>query len=322
MRHFGFEHFHVCAHDRGARVAHRLALDHPDAVERMMLLDIAPTLAMYENRSRVRDRVFPLVLPDPAGAAARDAGRRAYRCVHRARDGQPSAGLAPFAPGARATAPRSRSRAPCMRCEDYRASATIDLEHDRADLERGNKVACRCACCGENGIVGRCFDPLDEWRRVARDVSGRALECGHYIPEEAPVALIDELLAFFEARDAAAASWKPCEHAGGAHRVPARSAVRAVVLDERWQPARHWCRLHDRGARLGALRHFRQDVVEMRDRAQVEPADEAVVAGHLVALHEFGIRRSISSTRCSWPAASRGRSPAACSRARAGRVRR
>ena len=90
-------------------------------------------------------------------------------------------------------------------CEDYRASATIDLEHDRADLERGNKVACPLRVLwGEHGVVGRCFDPLDEWRRVARDVSGRALECGHYIPEEAPAALIDELLAFFEARDAAA----------------------------------------------------------------------------------------------------------------------
>lgn len=87
-------------------------------------------------------------------------------------------------------------------CEDYRASATIDLEHDREDLERGNKVACPLRVLwGERGIVGRCFEPLDEWRHVARDVSGRAVDSGHYIPEEAPVELIDEMLAFFEARD-------------------------------------------------------------------------------------------------------------------------
>jgi haloacetate dehalogenase len=85
-------------------------------------------------------------------------------------------------------------------CEDYRASATIDLEHDRADLERGRKVGCPLRVLwGEEGVVGRCFDPLSEWRRVARDVSGRALPCGHYIPEEAPDALIAEIHDFFEA---------------------------------------------------------------------------------------------------------------------------
>ncbi|RQT44469.1 alpha/beta fold hydrolase [Burkholderia cepacia] len=207
MRHFGFEQFHVCAHDRGARVAHRLALDHADAVERMMLLDIAPTLAMYEKTDRAFATAyfhwFFLIQPEPLPETLVGAHTDAY--IERVM-GNRSAGLAPFAPEALAAyrAALAQPGAVHAMCEDYRASATIDLEHDRADLERGNKVACPLRVLwGEHGIVGRCFDPLDEWRRVARDVSGRALDCGHYIPEEAPVALIDELLAFFEARDAA-----------------------------------------------------------------------------------------------------------------------
>jgi haloacetate dehalogenase len=85
-------------------------------------------------------------------------------------------------------------------CEDYRAAASIDLEHDRADLERGNKIGCPLRVLwGEQGVIEQCFEPLDEWRKVARDVSGRALPCGHYIPEEAPDELIAEMMRFFDA---------------------------------------------------------------------------------------------------------------------------
>jgi haloacetate dehalogenase len=83
-------------------------------------------------------------------------------------------------------------------CEDYRASSTIDLEHDRADLECGKKLACPTRILwGRDGVIAQCFEPLDEWRRVARDVSGRALPCGHYIPEEASAELLVEMLGFF-----------------------------------------------------------------------------------------------------------------------------
>ena len=145
MRHFGFEHFHVCAHDRGARVAHRLALDHPDAVERMMLLDIAPTLAMYEKTDRAFATAyfhwFFLIQPEPLPETLVGAHTDAY--IERVM-GNRSAGLAPFAPEALAAyrAALAQPGAVHAMCEDYRASATIDLEHDRADLERGNKVAC------------------------------------------------------------------------------------------------------------------------------------------------------------------------------------
>jgi haloacetate dehalogenase len=203
MRHFGFERFFVCAHDRGARVAHRMALDHPDAVERMMLLDIAPTLAMYEATDRAFATAyfhwFFLIQPEPLPEMLIGADPEAY--VKGVMGGR-HAGLAPFHPDALRSyceALRAPGAVHAM-CEDYRASATIDLEHDRADLERGRKVGCPLRVLwGEEGVVGRCFDPLSEWRRVARDVSGRALPCGHYIPEEAPDALIAEIHDFFEA---------------------------------------------------------------------------------------------------------------------------
>jgi haloacetate dehalogenase len=85
-------------------------------------------------------------------------------------------------------------------CEDYRASASIDLEHDRADIERGAKIGCPLRILwGDQGVIEKCFDALAEWRQVARDASGRALPCGHYIPEEAPDELLAEMLSFFAA---------------------------------------------------------------------------------------------------------------------------
>ncbi|WP_233861909.1 alpha/beta fold hydrolase [Paraburkholderia adhaesiva] len=205
MRHFGHERFLVCAHDRGARVAHRMALDHADAVERLMLLDIAPTLAMYEQADRKFATLyyhwFFLIQPEPLPESLIGANTDLY--VERAM-GNRHAGLAPFAPEA-LDAYRAALRQPGAvhaMCEDYRASATIDLEHDRADIERGNKVACPLRVLwGAEGVIEQCFDALGEWRKVARDVSGRSLACGHYIPEEASGELVAEMLAFFESTD-------------------------------------------------------------------------------------------------------------------------
>lgn len=205
MRHFGFERFLVCAHDRGARVAHRMALDHPAAVERLMLLDIAPTLSMYEGTTRAFATAyfhwFFLIQPEPLPEALIGANPEAYV---KGVMGSRHAGLAPFAPEALAAYVDALSRPGAVHamCEDYRASASIDLELDRADIERGQRVACPLRVLwGAEGVVGRSFDPLDEWRRVARDVSGRALACGHYIPEEAPDVLVAEMLDFFAAEE-------------------------------------------------------------------------------------------------------------------------
>jgi haloacetate dehalogenase len=200
MQSLGLATFRVLAHDRGARVAHRLALDHPQAVERMVLLDIAPTLAMYEQTSDAFARAywhwFFLIQPPPLPERLIEADPAAY-----VRDvmGKRSAGLAPFDPRALAEYQRCLALPGAAHgiCEDYRAAATIDLEHDRVDRDAGSRLALPLMVLwGEQGVVGRCFDPLAEWQRVAADVQGGALPCGHYIAEEAPDRLLERVLPF------------------------------------------------------------------------------------------------------------------------------
>ena len=200
MQSQGFDRFAVLAHDRGARVAHRLAADHPQAVTRLALLDIAPTLAMYAQTSEAFARAywhwFFLIQPAPMPERLIEADPAAYI---REVMGRRSAGLAPFDPRALAAYIRAAGLPGTAHgiCEDYRAAAGIDLAHDRADLEAGRRLAMPLlALWGAEGVVQRCFQPLDEWRRVADDVRGQALPCGHYIPEEAPEALLAEALPF------------------------------------------------------------------------------------------------------------------------------
>ncbi|KQP37931.1 alpha/beta fold hydrolase [Pseudorhodoferax sp. Leaf274] len=200
MQSLGHARFDVLAHDRGARVAHRLAVDHAAALRRLVLLDIAPTLAMYEQTTEAFARAywhwFFLIQPAPLPERLIEADPGAYL-----RDvmGRRSAGLAPFDPRALAAyeAGLRQPGAAHGLCEDYRASAGIDLEHDRADRSAGRKLTVPLlALWGQEGVVQRCFDPLAEWQRVADDVRGRPLPCGHYIAEEAPQALLDAVLPF------------------------------------------------------------------------------------------------------------------------------
>ncbi len=200
MRHLGHERFAVLAHDRGARVAHRLAADHPQAVRRLALLDIAPTLAMYEQTDEAFARAywhwFFLIQRRPLPERLLEADPAAYL-----RDvmGGRSAGLAPFDPRAMAEYVRCLSQpgAAHSLCEDYRAAAGIDLEHDRADRDAGRRLGMPLMVLwGRDGVIQRCFDALAEWRRVADDVRGEALPCGHYVPEEAPDALLATVLPF------------------------------------------------------------------------------------------------------------------------------
>jgi haloacetate dehalogenase len=200
MAALGHERFLLAGHDRGARVAHRLCVDHPARVAKVALIDIAPTLAMYEATNEAFARAywhwFFLILPAPV--PERMIGN-AIESILPAKMGSGSAGLTPFAP--EAWAEYERCFTPGMvhaSCEDYRAAASIDLEHDRADRAAGVRVKCPLlALWGTQGVIERCFKPLDEWRRVADDVRGKALAAGHYIPEEVPELLIDELEKFF-----------------------------------------------------------------------------------------------------------------------------
>jgi haloacetate dehalogenase len=205
MRALGFDAFTVMAHDRGARVAHRMALDHPAAMRRLVTLDIAPTLAMYEQTSfefaRSYWHWFFLVRPAPFPETLIRADPDLYL---RSTIGARSAGLRPFTDEAYAEYLR------CLRdpatahgiCEDYRASLGIDLEQDRADREGGRRVECpMLSLWGEEGVIARCFDPSMEWPRLASNWRGQPLPCGHYIAEEVPDLLLEETLPFLRASD-------------------------------------------------------------------------------------------------------------------------
>ena len=200
MQTLGFARFKVLAHDRGARVTHRMLVDHPTVVERATLLDISPTLAMYEQTdmefARAYFHWFFLIQREPLPETMIEANPEFF--IEKMM-GNRHAGLAAFAPEALAEYRR------CIHlpgiahaiCEDYRAAATIDLEHDRADRDAGRKVLQPLQVLwGQNGIIEKCFKPLDDWARVAVDVRGGSVPCGHYIPEEAPEALLAAALPF------------------------------------------------------------------------------------------------------------------------------
>jgi haloacetate dehalogenase len=201
MKSLGFAQFRVLAHDRGARVAHRLALDHPHAVQQMVLLDIAPTVSMYAQTNEAFARAywhwFFLIRPAPLPESLIEANPELYL---RSVMGSRSAGLKPFTDEAFGEYLRCLQLPGSARgiCEDYRASAGVDLEHDRADIAAGNQLTLPLLVLwGAEGTVGRCFNPLEEWLQVATDVRGKALPAGHYIAEEAPELLLEEVLSFF-----------------------------------------------------------------------------------------------------------------------------
>jgi haloacetate dehalogenase len=198
MRALGFEQFLVVGHDRGARVAHRMALDHAKAVRKLVVLDIVPTRTMYSRVSRDFAKSyyhwFFLLRPEPIPETMIGADPKFYLEQHM---GTRFAGLSAFAPEAMAEYLRCFSDPATIHasCEDYRAAESIDLEHDEADIAR--KIECPLlALWGDKGTVHRCFKPLEDWRERAADVRGRALPCGHYIPEEAPGDLLAELVKF------------------------------------------------------------------------------------------------------------------------------
>jgi haloacetate dehalogenase len=197
MADLGFERFSVCGHDRGARCAYRLALDHPDRVERLAVLDIIPT----GDQWRLIDRAFAVgawhwgLLAQPAPLPELLIAAEPDRILLR--------GAEPvFAPEALEDY-RSFFRDPATvhaMCEDYRAGATYDPDADEQD--RGQRRI-RCAVLvlwGARGSIARGDrDPLEVWRGWADDVRGRSLACGHYLPEEAPEEVLGELRGFFGA---------------------------------------------------------------------------------------------------------------------------
>jgi haloacetate dehalogenase len=214
MQALGFARFAVAGHDRGGRVAHRMARDHPERIERMAVLDISPTAIMYGKTDQAFATAYYhwFFLIQAYDLPERLIGADPDYYLRKKIAGWGSAGLAIFHPAARAAYER------CFRdpatihatCEDYRAAASIDLDHDAADA--GRKLECPLLVLwGEKGVVHRLFDPIADWQQVASDVRGKALPSGHYLAEEVPDETCAELLAFFRAPHCAGAT----PHAGG-----------------------------------------------------------------------------------------------------------
>lgn len=192
----GHERFFVGSHDRGARVGHRLALDHAGRVLKLATLDIAPTREMYANTSDAFARAywhwFFLIQPAPMPERMIGADPEFYWTSRRASD------MRLFEPAALAEYLRCFADPATIHasCEDYRAAATIDIAHDDAD--GGRKIECpMLALWGDRGAVGKCFDVLALWRERAVDVRGKALPGGHYLAEEIPELVAAEFTAFF-----------------------------------------------------------------------------------------------------------------------------
>jgi haloacetate dehalogenase len=199
MRALGFPRFLLAGHDRGGRVAHRLCLDHPQAVAKVAVLDISPTRIMYEATDQAFASAYYhwFFLIQPFDLPERLIGADPVYYL-RKKIGGWSGGLGLFDPRALAEYERCFQQPATIHatCEDYRAAAGIDLEHDADDGDV--RVACPLlALWGAQGVVQRLFDPLVDWGRVAADVRGRALPSGHFLAEEAPEQTLDELLRFF-----------------------------------------------------------------------------------------------------------------------------
>ena len=198
MRRLGHDRFAVVGHDRGGRVAHRLALDHPEAVTRLAVLDIAPTATMYARTDKAFATAYfwwffliqPAPLPERLIAADPEFFLRSHVEGQSKTPGSPSPTL--FAEYLRVY------RDPATRhaiCEDYRAAAGIDLEHDADDADRRIEAPL-LALWGARGTVGRTYDVLETWREKARDVRGFALDCGHTLQEERPDLVLAALRDF------------------------------------------------------------------------------------------------------------------------------
>ena len=203
MRQLGHTRFGVVGHDRGGRVAHRLALDHADAVAGLCLIDIAPTLDMYEATdlrfASAYYHWFHLIQPSPLPERMIGGDPKFY--LHWTLGGWGSKGDPFMQPEAVREYERCFCAAEAIHaaCEDYRASASIDLTHDRASRAAGDKITCdTLVLWGELGVVQRLFDPLTLWQaQCAGQVTGRMLAAGHFIPEEAAAETSAVLKHFF-----------------------------------------------------------------------------------------------------------------------------
>lgn len=199
MRALGHDSFHVVGHDRGGRVGHRLARDHGRRVKTLTVLDISPTLKMYQSTDMQFAKAywhwFFLIQEAPLPETML-AGQAPFYILKRL--GRGKSGLKHFSKEALVEYERAFKDPGAIHatCEDYRAAATIDLVHDQKD--RAKLKMPLLALWGKHGVIEALFDCLADWREVASDVRGRSLPCGHFIPEEKPKELLAELRRFLK----------------------------------------------------------------------------------------------------------------------------
>jgi haloacetate dehalogenase len=199
MRKLGFERWRVAGHDRGGRVAHRMAIDHGERVERVAFLDIVPTLHMLSSipLKWAVDSYHWFFMAQPSDYPEKMIEAYGFERYIRKKLDKKGVGMSGFAPEALAEYIRC-CNADNIRavCEDYRAAVSIDLEHDRADLQRRIAMP-MLVLWGERSHVNRSYKPMDAWRERASDVHGKMLPCGHYPAEQVPDETLSELRAFF-----------------------------------------------------------------------------------------------------------------------------
>jgi len=199
----GHDRFQVVSHDRGARVAHRLALDFPDRVQRLAVMDIVPTIEHFERT----DMAFALgyyhwfwfAQPHPFPEELINAAPEVWFRAHTSREPKPPSFFREEALQDYLAAAHDPDAITGM-CEDYRAAASIDLEHDRISRAEGRKVRCpMLALWGAKGKVGGWYDPVALWREYcSADVTGAAVDSGHYLAEEAPAEVLAHLGTFLD----------------------------------------------------------------------------------------------------------------------------
>ena len=225
MTTLGHPQFLLCGHDRGARVSHRLAVDHPNRVRRLCLVDIAPTLDMYDGNwgqipidsgatsapakqlesdpyfwfAKYYYHWFHLIQPAPLPEKMIGADPKFY--LHTKLGGWGSGGLKHLEARAIKEYERCFCRAESIHaaCEDYRAGASIDLEHDRESRSKGHKICCdTLVLWGQRGLIGKLWNPVELWQKqCAAKVSGQEMPAGHFIPEELPAETAEALRSFF-----------------------------------------------------------------------------------------------------------------------------
>lgn len=202
MEKLGYSSYFICAHDRGARVAHKLLVDFPDRVKKAIFLDICPTLAMYSKTDfdfakayfhwffLIQKYPLPesMILNDPRGFAERFMGAR-------------YAPLSMFNLECFEEYVKGLSNADAVHamCEDYRAAASLDMDEARKDIEAGSLIQTPLRVLwGKHGVIEKCFDAVKEWSAVSKSsVEGMNVDCGHYLPEEAPNVVVRNIREFF-----------------------------------------------------------------------------------------------------------------------------